>query len=120
MSWFIVLIGALLMLKGAILILAPRKLIQSATKLLSLKYAKRLGWVPIIVGFLLCISANFSYLALTIFLLGLLFIAKGAYIIMTPIDKLKKHKMLSLSTNVYRVMGIVILIVGMVLINAAM
>jgi len=120
MAWFIVLVGAVLMVKGAMLILAPRKLIQLSTKMLSLKNARRLGWVPIIIGFLLCISANFSYLALTIFLLGLLFIAKGAYMLMTPIDKLKKHKMLSLSTNIYRIIGIVVLVVGMVLINAAM
>ena len=108
------------MVKGAGLILVPRKMIGFVHKMLSLKEAKRLGWIPIIVGFLLCISAKFSYLALGIFFLGLLYIAKGTYLFVTPLDKLKKHKMLSLNEKLYRVMGIIVLIVGMVLINSAM
>ncbi|MDP3142959.1 MAG: hypothetical protein Q8N14_03310 [Candidatus Omnitrophota bacterium] len=120
MAWFIVVVGALLMVKGGALILVPRKLIHSAAKMFSLKQAKRFGWVPIIVGFLLCVSANASYLALPVFLLGLLFIAKGAYILFTPLDKLKKHKLFSLSDGVYRMIGIVVLVVGMVLLYGAM
>ena len=120
MGWFIVLIGALLMVKGAALILVPRKLVHINQKLLSGKHAKRLGYLPLAVWLLLCISAKFSYAALAVFLLGLLVIAKGAYILVTPIDKIKKNKMFSLSDKIYRLIGIVVLIAGMLLINVAM
>jgi len=120
MGWFIVIVGVFLMVMGAALILIPHKVLHLSQKMLAIKNFKRLGWIPIIVGFLLCISANFSYLAVTIFLIGLLLIAKGAYIFVTPLDKLKKLKIFSLSDKMCRIIGIVILIVGMVLINAAM
>ena len=120
MGWFIVLVGALLMVDGAALILIPRKVIHFAQKMLSSKQFSRMGWISIIVGILLCASAKFSYLALGVFLLGLLSIAKGVYILITPAEKIKKHKMLSLSEKIYRVIGIVVLVVGMTLINSAM
>jgi len=120
MGWFIVLIGALLMLKAAALILVPRKLLHLVQKVLSGKHAKRLGWIPVGIGVLLCISAKFSYAVLAVILLGLLYVAKGAHILVTPIDKIRKHKCFSLSDKLYRLIGIVTLIVGMFLINIAM
>jgi hypothetical protein len=119
MGWFIVLIGALMMIKGAALIVVPRKLIHLSQKILSGKNAKRLGWIPLCVGVLLCMSAKYSYAALAVFILGLLAIAKGAYILVTPVEKLRKLKWLSLSDKIYRILGILALIVGMLLINIA-
>lgn len=120
MGLIIIIVGVLLMVKGAGLILMPRKMVHFAQKMLSGKQAKNLGWIPIVVGLLLCISANFSYMALGIFLLGLLIIAKGVYILVVPIEQIKKHKWFALSDGIYRVMGIVSLVIGMLLINAAM
>lgn len=119
MGWFIVLIGVLTMVKGATLIVAPRKLIHFEQKMLSGKAPKRVGWVVLLVGLLLCIAAPFSDLVLIVFLLGLLVMAKGAYVLLSPIDKIKKLKWFSLSDKVYRLAGVIVLILGMLLVSVA-
>jgi uncharacterized protein YjeT (DUF2065 family) len=120
MGWFIVLIGALFMVEGAALVLVPRKVLHIANKMLAIKDAKLLGWIPLTIGVLLCISARYSYMALAIFLLGLLAIAKGLYMFVTPIEKIKKNRWFTLSEKAYRVIGLVVLIIGMLVVNAAM
>lgn len=81
---------------------------------------KKWSVMPIVVGVLFLVTASASRARVFIVALGVLSLAKGFYMLLGPKEKVKKHLHLALglSDNAYKVWGVVILILGvLVLIN---
>lgn len=116
MSFFLLLMSLLYIVEGVLLILAPKKFMKFANKILeSSKDLRLLGLIPLVIGilFLLCNSA--SVVRWLIVLLGLAGIAKAVYVFITPVAKIKAHWFFSLSDNGQRAFGILILILGVII-----
>ena len=115
MGWFLLLISLILVIKGVVMILSPKKVVKFATELLQNKEPKRLGLIPLLVGILLLFSVTSSAVGWLIVLLGLAEIAKAIYIFLVPIQKIKSHWWFSLSDNGHRALGILVLILGVII-----
>lgn len=115
MSFFLLLISLVLIVKGVMLILAPKKVVRFANELLKSKEPRLLGLIPLFIGILLLFSVSSSMVGWLIVLLGLAEIGKAIYVFLTPIQKIKSHPWLSLSDNNYRVMGIIVLVLGVII-----
>lgn len=115
MSFFLLLISLLLIVKGVAAILVPKKLLKFALSFLKNENSKMLGIIPLAVGILLLFAASSSALGWLIVLLGLTCIAKAVYIFLTPIQKIKASKWFNFSDNEYRALGILILILGVLI-----
>lgn len=115
MSFFLVLVSLLFIIKGVAAILVPKKLLKFALSFLKNENYKIFGLVPLFVGILLLFAASSSALGWLIALLGLAGIAKAVYIFLTPLQKIKASKWLNLSDNEYRALGILILILGVII-----
>ena len=63
---------------------------------------------------MLLFAASASAVGWLIVLLALISIAKAVYMFMTPVAKIKTLKWFHLSDNAYRVSGIIILVLGVI------
>ena len=115
MSLFLALVSLILVIKGIIMIMAPKKIVKLANDLLSLKDPRLLGLVPLFIGILLLFSTSSSVLSWLIVLLGLAEIGKAVYVFLTPVQKIKSHWWFGLSDNGHRGLGILILILGVII-----
>ena len=114
MSFFLFLISILLAAKGIGLILWPKKMLKMAHDFLSIQEPRLWGIVAFFVGVLLVFAASHSILGWLIVLLGLAEIAKAVYIFLTPVAKIKSHWFFRLSDTGYRVCGILVLLLGVI------
>jgi len=114
-GFYLFLVSLIFISEGVMLILSPKKLLKAAEKMLSVKEPRLLGLMPLFMGIFLLLSASASNAAWLIVLLGLGGIAKGVYIFLTPIAKIKAHPWFHLSDSKYRAIGIVTLIIGVLI-----
>lgn len=120
MGIFLLIIGVFMMLEGIFLILLTRFVKNWSTKLLSIKNYRPWGVISIIVSILLFLASPFSRLNLLIVLLGLGALFKGLFFILTPYDKAKffVNWWISLSEGNFRILGVVVLILGILIIRS--
>jgi uncharacterized protein YjeT (DUF2065 family) len=115
-GFFLFLVSFVLVVEGVALILVPKKFIKVAHDILSkTKEPKLLGIAPLLVGIFLILSVSASVLGWLVVLLGLALIAKAVYVFKVPVAKIKNSRWLSLSDNSYRIFGILILVLGIIL-----
>ncbi len=115
---FMRLLAILWVAMGTLMIFAPevvRKKVFGKIKELPLK---KVGMVPIVVGVLLLLAALYNTYRFFIVILGLLSIAKGIYCIVAP-EKMAKLQdwWLGAKKRVYRVYGIVIIVLGFIILS---
>lgn len=115
MGFFLVLISLVLIIKGVVMIMAPKRIIKLANDLLKSKEPRAWGVIPLCVGIFLLFSASASVLGWLIIFLGLAEIGKALYLFLTPVSKIKSHWFFSLSDNGYRALGILVLILGVII-----
>ncbi len=111
-SFFLLLVSVVYIVEGVMMILTPKKAVKFATELLKVREPRYLGLLSLFVGIFLLFSASSSALSWLIVLLGLAGIAKAVYIFLTPIAKIKAHPWFSLSDSGHRVVGILLLVLG--------
>ncbi|MDD5019299.1 MAG: DUF2065 family protein [Candidatus Omnitrophica bacterium] len=115
MGFFLFLVSLLFIVEGVLLILTPKKVLKFANQLLDkTKDARILGLVPLIVGIMLLFAASSSAVGWLIVLLGLGAIAKAVYVFLTPVAKIKASRWYHMSDNAYRVSGIIVLVLGVI------
>lgn len=116
MGFFLMLVSLVLIFIGVTLILSPKKFLKTVHQMLDKpKDARLLGLAPLIIGILLLFAARSSVVGWLIVLLGLAMIAKAVYIFLTPVSKIKNLRWFQLSDNTYRVNGIVVLVLGVII-----
>lgn len=114
MSFFLLLVSLVLVIKGVMLILAPKKVLKFATSLLSQRDPKTLAIVPLATGVLLLLARSASALGWLIVLLGLAEIVKAVYLFSNSAAKIQSHRWFSLSDNGHRALGILVLVLGVI------
>jgi uncharacterized protein YjeT (DUF2065 family) len=115
MGFFLFLVSLLLIIKGVLLILTPKKVVKLAHQMLDKpKDARLLGLLPLIIGIMLLFAASSSAVSWLIWLLGLASIAKAVYLFLTPIAKVKASRWFSMSDTSYRISGIIVLVLGVI------
>jgi len=114
-SFFLLLVSLLFIIEGIIMILAPKKLMKLAHRMLAVKEPRLMGLIPLFVGIFLIFCASASAVPWLIVLLGLAGIAKAVYVFLTPVAKIKAHPWMNLPDNNYRALGIVVLIFGVLI-----
>ncbi len=114
MSFFLFLVSVVLIIKGVIMIMAPKKAVKIAENFLKTKDIKPWGIVPLIVGIFLLFSASSSTLPWLIVLLGLALMGKAVYLFLTPASKIRSLAWFSLSDNGHRAIGILLLVLGVI------
>jgi uncharacterized protein YjeT (DUF2065 family) len=115
MGFFLVLISLVLIVKGVVMIMSPKRIVKFVNDLLKSKEPRAWGVIPLFVGILLLFSASASVLGWLIVLLGLAQIGKALYLFLTPVAKIRSHWFFSLSDNGYRALGILVLILGVII-----
>jgi len=103
---------------GTLMIFAPEVLRKKLFAKLKELPLKKVGVVPLVIGILLLLAALYYTYRLFVVLLGLLSIAKGVYCIVAP-EKMTKIQdwWLGAKKRVYRVYGIVIIILGFIVLS---
>ncbi len=115
MGFFLLLVSLILIVKGVMLIMVPKKAMKLAHYFLNLKDPRMCGIIPLVVGILLLFSAGSSVIGWLIVILGIAQISVSVYIFMTPVSKIKAHPWLNLSDSGYRAMGIFTLVMGVII-----
>lgn len=120
MTWFLYLVSVLFVAIGAVLILYTRWLRKSMKAVLVKKNVRLLSPIPLAFGILLIISAGWSEVFWIVFVLGLIALAKGACLLFGP----KKQINLAItwwlrraSDQLYRLSGVICLVLGMALLS---
>ena len=114
MSFFLFLISLVLVVKGVCLILWPKKMLKMANDFLSVPEPRLWGAVAIAVGIVLLFAASYSILSWLIVLFGLAEIAGGIALFLIPMAKIKSHWFFKLSDTGYRIWGILVLVLGVI------
>jgi len=114
MSFFLLLVSLVLIVKGVSMILIPKKTMKFAAKMLKVKEPRLWAVAPLCVGILLLFAASNSVLGWLIVLLGLLEITKSVYIFLSPSGKLVQW-CTNLKENSCRVWGIWALVLGIII-----
>jgi hypothetical protein len=115
MGLFLFLMSVLFMAKGVGLILWPKKMVKFGLSVLKDKEPKVLAALHFAIGLLFLFSASLSILGWLIVLLGLSQIVLSVFIFQTSLDKIKSHWIFGLSDTGYRLLGILVLLLGVVI-----
>lgn len=115
-GFYLLLVSLVLVVEGVALILMPKKCVKAAHGVLSkAKEPKLLGIVPLLAGVFLLLSISSSVLGWLVLILGLAMIAKAVYVFRVPVAKIRNSRWLGLSDNSYRILGILVLVLGIIL-----
>ncbi len=103
---------------GTLLIFAPEILRKKLFAKLKNAPLKKLSAIPIVIGVLLLLAAQYNEYSLVVILLGLLAIIKGIYGIVAT-EKMEKIQdwWISAKKKVYRICGIIIIILGFIVLS---
>ena len=115
---FMRLLAILWVAMGTLMIFAPEVLRKKLFAKLKELPLKKVGIIPLVIGILLLLAAIYKRYHLFIVLLGLLSIAKGIYCIVAT-EKMAKMQdwWLGAKKKVYRIFGIVIIILGFIVLS---
>lgn len=120
MTWFLYLVSIVFVVIGAVLILYTDWTRKSLEGLVAKKNFRLLGLVPLVFGILLIISAGWSEIFWLVFLLGLIALAKGVYLLLGPKDQMGTAITWWLgkaSDQLYRLSGVICLVLGTALLS---
>ena len=120
MTWFLYLVSILLVVIGAVFILYTRWIRKSMKGILVKKNVRLLSPIHLAFGILLIISAGWSEVFWLVFLLGLIGLAKGAFLLFGPkkqVDLAIKWWLRRASDQLYRFWGVISLVLGMALLS---
>lgn len=115
MGFFLGLIGLLLIVKGVVAIMSPKKFANFFLRLLNEKDPKSLALIPLGIGILLLFAASSSAVGWIVALVGLAEISKAVYLFITPPEKIKNAWCFKGSDNSRRAAGILMLILGVMI-----
>jgi uncharacterized protein YjeT (DUF2065 family) len=114
MSFFLLLVSLVLIIKGVSMILVPKKTMKFAAQMLKVKEPRLWGLSSLFVGILLLFAASHCILVWLIVLLGLMEISKAVYVFLSP-PQMLFHWSSNLKENAYRVWGIWSLVLGVII-----
>jgi uncharacterized protein YjeT (DUF2065 family) len=120
MEWILYIISLLWIGAGSCLILYTQQSRVFLKKALRGVGLKLLSIIPITIGALLIAAAYYSTAFWTIVVLGILAIGKGCFFIFNPgkaADKIMRWFLDAVSDNMYRLAGIIALILGTALLS---
>jgi uncharacterized protein YjeT (DUF2065 family) len=120
MKWFLYLISGIWIAYGAWQILYTEQSRQMARDLFKASYTKVLGLVAALVGLLLLLSTTHTLNPPVMIFLGILIMAKGAFLFFNPGNlyaRLYQWYVDSNSDQTYRLYGIILLILGTVVLS---
>jgi uncharacterized protein YjeT (DUF2065 family) len=112
---YLMVISLVLIAQGSALILMPKRMIKLGGLFLRDKKTKMMSVFPLTLGILLLFASPLSGVPWLAVFLGLSGIAKGIYLFVTPLEKVKSHRWFKLSDNEHRAVGIFVLILGVIL-----
>ena len=112
MRWFLFLVATYYVIVGIFLLVAATKTKEIFKR--ALKNLKALSTIPLLIGVLLAYSASSSRLPWLVVTIGLLAIAKGFFFLLAPEKKSKPfiNWWLKASSGIYRLWGLLVLILG--------
>ena len=115
MKWILLIIGSLWMAEGLFLILGTDKVRELYEKLIRGKDLKPWSIAALVIGAILIVCARASRYLWLVAILGVLAIAKGVYLLIAPKKQVDKFTewWLSRSDKLYRGIGIVALVIGL-------
>ncbi|NIQ38403.1 MAG: hypothetical protein GTN81_07435 [Proteobacteria bacterium] len=120
MGWFLYVMSILWVVFGTVSILYTDWLREFLKEHLENKNPRFLSPIPLVLGILLVISAGWSEIFWLVFLLGLLAVAKGLYLLVGPrgqIDMVVAWWSGEASERLYRFSGIIALVLGIALLS---
>ena len=118
---FLIFISLYFMVMGVVMILFPERIKKKFSYFLSFKSYKPLGAVAASVGIILFIVSGSSKMGFFVVLIGILSLIKGLFFIFAAHDKAKFiiNWSMSLTDNYYRIWGMIVFAMGMLLIFSA-
>lgn len=120
MAWFLYLISIIWVILGSVLVLYTDRSRGFLKGLVKKRDFRVLGPVPLGFGVLLVISAGWSEVFWLIFLLGLIAVAKGLYLLFGPrsqVQTLITWWCEEASDQLYRFCGLICLVLGIALLS---
>lgn len=114
MRWFLFLMAGIWTIAGIFLLVAATKAKGISNRLLKDKNLKAMSSLSLIEGILLAYAASSSRLPWFVITIGLLALTKGLFFIFAPENKAKPfvNWWLKASLGIYRLCGLVILVLG--------
>jgi len=120
MAWFLYLVSILWVVMGAVFVLYTDWTRKFLKGMFETKNVRVLGLIPLVFGILMVISAGWSEIFLLIFLLGLIAMAKGFYLLFGPrkqTDLIISWWLDKASDQLYRFCGLIVLVLGIALLS---
>jgi len=120
MTWFLYLVSVVLVVVGVVLVLYTDWMRESLKAVLFQKRFRFLSSIPLAFGILLIISAGWSEIFWLVFLLGVIALAKGLYLLFGSRVNIERalHWWLDKASNqLYRLSGVISLVLGMALLS---
>jgi hypothetical protein len=120
MTWFLYLVSIVLVVIGGVIILWTDWTRETLKGVLARKSIRLLGLIPLVFGILLVISSGWSEIFWLVFLLGLIALAKGAYLLFgsrEQIDTATSWWLDKASDQLHRLSGLISLVLGMALLS---
>ena len=113
------LLGIFWIVMGTLLVFVPKLLKRKLFVKLQNIPLKKIGSVPLIIGVLLVLAASHNRYTAFVVILGLLAIAKGIGCIVATekMQKIQDWWLNKASNNVYRILGIVIILIGSIVLT---
>ena len=113
------LLGIFWIVMGTLLVFVPKLLKRKLFVKLQNIPLKKIGSVPLIIGVLLVLAASHNRYTAFVVILGLLAIAKGIGCIVATekMQKIQDWWLNKASNNIYRILGIVIILIGSIVLT---
>ena len=113
------LLGIFWIVMGTLLVFVPKLLKRKLFVKLQNIPLKKIGSVPLIIGVLLVLAASHNRYTAFVVILGLLAIAKGIGCIVATekMQKMQDWWLNKASNNIYRILGIVIILIGSIVLT---
>jgi len=115
---FLYVLSILWIVAGTLMIFAPEMIRKKVIPKIKNLPLKKVGIIPIVIGVLIILSAQFNRHAFFVIILGILAIAKGVLAIAATEQFAKwQNKLLQAKMNTYRIMGVVMIVLGSIVLT---
>jgi uncharacterized protein YjeT (DUF2065 family) len=114
LRFFMYLVGILWIIVGALTVFATDMIKKKFIDVILPKVnLKKVAYIPLIIGALLILAAQYNKHAVLVVLLGLIGILKGVLcIVRTDMMEALRNRVLKFENNAYRIFGVVMIIIG--------
>jgi len=115
---FLYVLSILWIVAGTLLVFAPEVLRKQVFAKIKKLPMKKIGIIPIVIGILIILSAQFNRHTFFVIILGILGIAKGILAVAATEKSMQlMDKWLHAKMNTYRIMGVVTIILGSIVLT---